>query len=73
MELDLNSATLRPVTRGLFDAVLGRDRKSQASGAYCCVGCGEEITFDSLAATCSCSQECYSAGSACADSVETHH
>jgi len=39
------------VANTLFDTVLGLDRAGPPRSAYHCTGCGDEVTFGSLAAT----------------------
>ena len=52
---------IRQMTHRLFDAVLHGGSTSPRRTVYRCAGCGEEITFDALAVSCRCSQECYPA------------
>jgi len=60
MALDKQGSTLgAPATR-LFDASFSCDEAPARAGVYRCRCCGEEIAFDSLAADCRCSDECYS-------------
>ena len=65
MALDKQSANRgeSPTTRP-FEAVYSFDASAPRSGVYRCRCCGEEITFDSLAADCRCSEECYEGSSA---------
>lgn len=72
MALDLNSTAFHPATGGLFDAVLGREGGSTRA-SYKCAGCGDDITFDSLAATCRCSQECYVSNPAIDAAADVRH
>ena len=40
------------------------DHAAPYLGVYRCPGCGDEIAHDSLAVSCRCSEECYSASGA---------
>jgi hypothetical protein len=61
MALREHSAIRRSANNRLFTAAL-RGNADPQSRIYRCGACGEEITFDALAATCRCSEECYAAG-----------
>ena len=57
---------------GRFD-----DRQGALQGRlrpYCCPSCGQQIAFDSLAASCRCIDECYAdAAIGAADRLRTFH
>jgi len=48
----------------LFGGLHAGAATQPASRVYRCAGCGEEITFDALAVSCRCSDECYGAAGA---------
>jgi hypothetical protein len=62
MALDRHSADIGESANHLFAAAYSGDASTPRAGVYRCRCCGEEITFDSLSADCSCSEECYQEG-----------
>ncbi|MED5618966.1 hypothetical protein [Ideonella sp. BN130291] len=42
----------------LFSGMLA-GTSAPSSRVYRCTGCGEELTFDALAVSCRCTEECY--------------
>ncbi len=68
------SAGLRRFTGRLFDAVRHGGQAPAKRTVYRCAGCGEEIAFDALAASCRCADECYgAAGTQAVDPAAGHH
>jgi len=62
MAITQRIASVRHTVPGLLGA-LRAGAVTPDKPVYRCIGCGDEITFDALSASCRCTEECYGAGS----------
>jgi hypothetical protein len=63
MAFTQRTASVRPTVPGLLGA-LRAGPSATDQPVYRCIGCGDEITYDALSATCRCTEECYGAAPA---------
>jgi hypothetical protein len=52
-------SSFRQAADRLFSSMLSPGASRAQPRVYRCAGCGEELTFDALAASCRCTEECY--------------